>query len=33
MNYKIENVFGVFENVFDKIMFKFNIYKSSFDKK
>ena len=30
---QIENVFGVFENVFEKNMFKFNSYKSSFDKK
>lgn len=28
-----ENVFDVFENVFDKNMLKFNTYKSSFDKK
>ena len=30
---KIENVFGTFENVFDENMFKFNSYKSSFEKK
>ncbi len=30
---QIENVFGTFENVFEKNMFKFNRYKSSFDKK
>ena len=30
---QIENVFGVFENVFDNNMFKFNSYKSSFEKK
>jgi hypothetical protein len=30
---QIENVFDVFENVFEKNMHKFNTYKSSFDKK
>ncbi len=30
---QIENVFDVFENVFEKNMPKFNTYKSSFDKK
>ncbi len=30
---QIENVFVVFENVFDNNMFKFNSYKSSFEKK
>ncbi len=30
---QIENVFGVFENVFERNMFKFNSYKSSFEKK
>jgi len=30
---QIENVFVLFENVFGKNMFKFNTFKSSFDKK
>ena len=30
--FQIENVFGVFENVFERNMFKFNTFKSSFEK-
>ena len=30
---QIENVFGVFENVFEQNILKFNTIKSSFDKK
>ena len=30
---RIENVFGIIENVFDRNMLKFNTNKSSFDKK
>jgi hypothetical protein len=30
---QIENVFVIFENVFDTNMYKFNAFKSSFEKK